>query len=119
MKGYPLDKARIAELYHAGWKAKDIAAEMGCSIQAIWNNTRRIPYKEDTMKLTYKCNDTRSCCFRSRGECRILSDPPLRDGQCAFAKRLVSGKTYQRKVKKAEQDNRPFWMKWPYLGRFR
>ena len=71
------------------------------------------------MKIVYKCYDTRSCCFRVRGQCTILSDPQKQDLHCSFAKRLQNGKTYKRKQKIAEDDKRPFFMKWPYLGRMR
>lgn len=66
-----------------------------------------------------KCYDTRYCVLRANGRCKILEEAPHKDGKCSFAKRLKQGKTYQRKHIEEDQDNRPFFMKWPYLGRFR
>lgn len=53
-----------------------------------------------------ECYDTRPCCFRDNGRCRVLNETYENDGECRFAKPGRQVKPYsmtdeQKRIKKA------------------
>ena len=60
-----------------------------------------------------KCNDTRDCCLRVDDRCTGLAETFPEDGQCTFAKPIITAKPYGAQPRK-KPDNRKFYEKWPY-----